>query len=252
MDGAVPAVLPERSAIDGSRPASTSRPRTGVLYYNAGVDPDARDLSPGVLMVYAVRRAGDGARARARSTSCAATSPTSTSGARSTSPIQRLLVRRDGRERMTPRPRRIPASRSSRARRCSGGADPRRRGPRHRHERRRPGAPVLARDAGWITPATTSRSCRCRRGVPSASCRRRASRSSSSTSRMTPSPSARSPRTSPRSGRRSSTTTCTARRPSARGPRWPSPRSASAGRMSSPRSTRAASAPRRTASSCAT
>jgi len=25
----------------------------GILYYNAGVDPDARDLSPGVLMVYA-------------------------------------------------------------------------------------------------------------------------------------------------------------------------------------------------------
>jgi CelD/BcsL family acetyltransferase involved in cellulose biosynthesis len=25
----------------------------GLLYYNAGVDPDARDLSPGVLMVYA-------------------------------------------------------------------------------------------------------------------------------------------------------------------------------------------------------
>ena len=30
----------------------------GYLYYNAGVDPDARDLSPGVLMVYALRRAG--------------------------------------------------------------------------------------------------------------------------------------------------------------------------------------------------
>ena len=25
----------------------------GILYYNAGVDPDARDLSPGVVMVYA-------------------------------------------------------------------------------------------------------------------------------------------------------------------------------------------------------
>ena len=25
----------------------------GILYYNAGVDPDARDLSPGVLMVHA-------------------------------------------------------------------------------------------------------------------------------------------------------------------------------------------------------
>ena len=25
----------------------------GYLYYNAGVDPDARELSPGVLMVYA-------------------------------------------------------------------------------------------------------------------------------------------------------------------------------------------------------
>ena len=31
---------------------------TDLLYYNAGIDPDARDLSPGVLMIYAyVRRA---------------------------------------------------------------------------------------------------------------------------------------------------------------------------------------------------
>jgi CelD/BcsL family acetyltransferase involved in cellulose biosynthesis len=30
----------------------------GYLYYNAGLDPDARDLSPGVLIVYAyIRRA---------------------------------------------------------------------------------------------------------------------------------------------------------------------------------------------------
>ncbi len=35
-----------------------------VLYYNAGVDPDARDLSPGVLMVYAyvARALADGTR----------------------------------------------------------------------------------------------------------------------------------------------------------------------------------------------
>jgi CelD/BcsL family acetyltransferase involved in cellulose biosynthesis len=31
---------------------------TDLLYYNAGIDPDARELSPGVLMIYAyVRRA---------------------------------------------------------------------------------------------------------------------------------------------------------------------------------------------------
>ena len=44
------------SASDGSPPASISRPPSGSLYYNAGVDPDARDLSPGVLLVYAFMR----------------------------------------------------------------------------------------------------------------------------------------------------------------------------------------------------
>ena len=36
----------------------------GILYYNAGVDPDARDLSPGVLMVhaYVARALGAGKR----------------------------------------------------------------------------------------------------------------------------------------------------------------------------------------------
>ena len=47
-----------RSAARGSRPGSRSRPRTRSCYYNAGVDPDARELSPGVLMVERyVRRA---------------------------------------------------------------------------------------------------------------------------------------------------------------------------------------------------
>ena len=65
--------------------ARRSRPPTSILYYNAGVDPDARDLSPGVLMVERVHPARARARAARGSTSCAATSPTSTSGARSTS-----------------------------------------------------------------------------------------------------------------------------------------------------------------------
>ena len=61
------------------------RTADGYLYYNAGVDPDARDLSPGVLMVaaYIQRAIADGVAGG--STSSAATSRTSTSGARSTS-----------------------------------------------------------------------------------------------------------------------------------------------------------------------
>ena len=56
-----------RSAAGGSRPGSTSNRGDGYLYYNAGVDPDARDLSPGVVMVYAlVERALGGRRSPAR------------------------------------------------------------------------------------------------------------------------------------------------------------------------------------------
>jgi CelD/BcsL family acetyltransferase involved in cellulose biosynthesis len=37
----------------------------GILFYNAGIDPDARDLSPGVLMVYSyVARAIESGRRR--------------------------------------------------------------------------------------------------------------------------------------------------------------------------------------------
>jgi CelD/BcsL family acetyltransferase involved in cellulose biosynthesis len=45
----------------GDRPIATGlhfETPTDLLYYNAGIDPDARELSPGVLMIYAyVRRA---------------------------------------------------------------------------------------------------------------------------------------------------------------------------------------------------
>ena len=56
----------------------------GYLYYNAGADPDARDLSPGVLTIYAYVRAPS-ERGNVVWTSSGGTSPTSTSGARSTS-----------------------------------------------------------------------------------------------------------------------------------------------------------------------
>ena len=85
-DGTIQLALPGRGRTpDRGRGLVRGRRLPGI-YYNAGVDPEARELSPGVLMV---ERDGDRGRARSPdggvSTSCAATSPTSTSGARSTS-----------------------------------------------------------------------------------------------------------------------------------------------------------------------
>ena len=140
--------------------ASTSRPADALLYYNAGVDPDARELSPGVVLVDALRPARARARHRAGSTSCAATSRTSTSGARSTSRSSGLAgaatkPTADGRARRAWRP--LPRRRSS-GRACPAPrAHPRRRGPRDRHERRRPGAPLQPRHPHRPRRATTSR-----------------------------------------------------------------------------------------------
>ncbi|MFN8629659.1 MAG: GNAT family N-acetyltransferase [Chloroflexota bacterium] len=67
--------------VDGRRIAACVSFETddAVLYYNAGVDPEARELSPGVVMVERlVRRALE--RGATRLTSSAATSRTSTSG----------------------------------------------------------------------------------------------------------------------------------------------------------------------------
>jgi CelD/BcsL family acetyltransferase involved in cellulose biosynthesis len=67
----------------------------GLLYYNAGVDPDARDLSPGVLMVYAYV-----ARALATDTRrmdfLRGDEPYKYEWGAVDEPIQRLLVRRKG------------------------------------------------------------------------------------------------------------------------------------------------------------
>jgi CelD/BcsL family acetyltransferase involved in cellulose biosynthesis len=65
----------------------------GILYYNAGVDPDARDLSPGVVMVYAyVQRAlADGLR---RMDFLRGDEPYKYEWGSVDEPIQRLLVRR--------------------------------------------------------------------------------------------------------------------------------------------------------------
>ena len=88
------------------------------------------------------------------STSCAATSPTSTSGARSTSRSSGCSsAGRDAGEPSMSAPAACGSlPRAGRAPAAAGGrAHPRRRGPRDRHERRRPGAPVLAGD-----PASTA------------------------------------------------------------------------------------------------
>jgi CelD/BcsL family acetyltransferase involved in cellulose biosynthesis len=65
----------------------------GILYYNAGVDPDARDLSPGVVMVYAyVQRALDAGLARMDF--LRGDEPYKYEWGSVDEPIQRLLVRR--------------------------------------------------------------------------------------------------------------------------------------------------------------
>ncbi len=69
----------------------------GYLYYNAGIDPKARDLSPGVLMVYAyVRRALESGKRRLDL--LRGDEPYKYEWGAVDEPIQRLLVRRrDGR-----------------------------------------------------------------------------------------------------------------------------------------------------------
>jgi CelD/BcsL family acetyltransferase involved in cellulose biosynthesis len=65
----------------------------GYLYYNAGIDPDARELSPGVLMVYAyVRRAL--AAGKRRIDFLRGNEPYKYEWGAVDEPIQRLLVRR--------------------------------------------------------------------------------------------------------------------------------------------------------------
>jgi CelD/BcsL family acetyltransferase involved in cellulose biosynthesis len=65
----------------------------GYLYYNAGVDPDARDLSPGVLMVYAYVRQALLAGLR-RLDFLRGNEPYKYEWGAVDEPIQRLLVRR--------------------------------------------------------------------------------------------------------------------------------------------------------------
>ena len=66
----------------------------GYLYYNAGVDPEARDLSPGVLMVarYIERALGEGRR---RLDFLRGDEPYKYDWGAVDEPIQRVLVRRD-------------------------------------------------------------------------------------------------------------------------------------------------------------
>jgi hypothetical protein len=67
---------------------------TDLLYYNAGIDPDARDLSPGVLMIYAyVRRALE--RGIRRMDFLRGDEPYKYEWGAIDEPIQRILVRRD-------------------------------------------------------------------------------------------------------------------------------------------------------------
>jgi CelD/BcsL family acetyltransferase involved in cellulose biosynthesis len=70
------------------------RTADGYLYYNAGVDPDARDLSPGVVMVaaYIQRAIAEGCR---RLDFLRGDEPYKYEWGAVDEPIQRLLVRRD-------------------------------------------------------------------------------------------------------------------------------------------------------------
>jgi len=66
----------------------------GLLYYNAGIDPEARDLSPGVLMIYAyVRRALE--RGLGRFDFLRGDESYKYDWGAADEPIQRILVRRD-------------------------------------------------------------------------------------------------------------------------------------------------------------
>jgi CelD/BcsL family acetyltransferase involved in cellulose biosynthesis len=70
------------------------RTTEGLLYYNAGVDPDARDLSPGVVMVaaYVQRAIAEGCR---RLDFLRGNEPYKYDWGAIDEPIQRILVRRD-------------------------------------------------------------------------------------------------------------------------------------------------------------
>ena len=65
----------------------------GYLYYNAGVDPDARDLSPGVVMTYALTERALAAGKR-RLDFMRGNEPFKYEGGAEDEPIQRILVRR--------------------------------------------------------------------------------------------------------------------------------------------------------------
>ncbi len=65
----------------------------GYLYYNAGVDPDARDLSPGVLMVYAYMERAL-ASGKPRVDFMRGNEPYKYEWGAQDEPIQRILVRR--------------------------------------------------------------------------------------------------------------------------------------------------------------
>jgi CelD/BcsL family acetyltransferase involved in cellulose biosynthesis len=67
----------------------------GLLYYNAGLDPDARDLSPGVVMIARyVRRAIEAGKRRLDF--LRGDEPYKYEWGAVDEPIQRLLVRRTG------------------------------------------------------------------------------------------------------------------------------------------------------------
>ena len=83
-----------RWAAGGSRPASRSRRRTRCSYYNAGVDPEARELSPGVRDGGALRPSRAGARPARGWTSCAGDEGYKYEWGAVDETIQRLLVRR--------------------------------------------------------------------------------------------------------------------------------------------------------------
>ena len=112
-----------------------------ILYYNAGVDPEARELSPGVVMVERyVRRALE--RGLARMDFLRGDEPYKYEWGARDEPIQRLLIRRTDTPMTPPLPWDRCLAPMVHAPVPGPGSRAGRPGPRDRHQRRRPGARV--------------------------------------------------------------------------------------------------------------
>src|SRR4029079_8030635 len=117
-----------------------------LYFYNAGIEPDARRLSPGVLLVERLMRRAIQRGLKTVDFLRGDESYKYEWGA-ADEPIQRLLVRRrEARRPPDERPVRVRSLPRGRRASIPRGrpAHPRRRAAGDRHQRWRPGAPVLA------------------------------------------------------------------------------------------------------------